>query len=105
MKSTYDIEEIFSLESKVIQNTETVIDIHALRNAVSHGAFDTYYDDKSRSYFINFKANLTAYNYDKQYSGNELLILYATYDRLRDIQELFIRIAFVKATLKLFFLK
>lgn len=101
---TYDIEEIFSIESKVIQNTESVIDIHALRNAVSHGAFTVYYDYNIREYFVDFKGILNSYNYNKKYSGCQLLILYANYDKLKDIQELFIRIAFLKATLKLFFL-
>ena len=101
---TQDIEEIFSIESKVIQNTESVIDIHALRNAVSHGAFTVYYDYNIREYFVDFKGVLNSYNYNKKYSSCQLLILYSNYDKLKDIQELFIRIAFLKATLKLFFL-
>lgn len=105
LNTTYDIEEIFSLESKVIQNTKSVIDIHALRNAVSHGAFTVYYDYDIREYFVNFKGILNSYTYNKKYSGLELLILYSNYDKLKDIQELFIRIAFLKATLKLFFLE
>ena len=104
MNITYDIEEIFSIESKVIQNTKSVIDIHALRNAVSHGAFTVYYDYNIREYFVDFKGILNSYNYNKKYTGCQLLILYANYDKLKDIQELFIRIAFLKATLKLFFL-
>ena len=105
LNNNSDIDEIFSLETKVVQNTKTVIDINAIRNAVCHGAFNINYDNHIKEYVVDFKGILNSYNYNKQYTGSELFILYANYDRLKDIQELFIRIAFLKATLKLFFLK
>ena len=101
----YDIEEIFSLESKVIQNTETVTDIQAIRNAVSHGSFNIEFDQKTKEYIVDFQSVLSGYSFNKKYSGSELFILYGIYDNLRNFQELLIRMTFLKATLKLYFLK
>jgi hypothetical protein len=50
-----------------------------------------------------FKASYWGYGFNRKYTGTQLSLLYADYDKLRNIQELLIRIAFLKATLKLFF--
>lgn len=99
----YDIEEIFSIESKVNQNTKIVTDIQAIRNAVCHGSFNIEFNTEKCEYVIDFKSILSGYSFDRKYTGQELLYLYSDYDNLRNILELLIWIAFLKATLKLFF--
>lgn len=64
LKKNYDIEELFSIESKVIQNTETVTDIQAIRNAVAHGSFDILLDGKGEEYIIDFQSALTGYSFN-----------------------------------------
>ena len=98
----YDIEEVFSIESKVFQNTEMTTDIQAIRNAVSHASFDLRFDQVRKEYVVDFESLLTGYQFNKTYTGSQLFILYADYDRLRDIQEFLIRIAFLKATMRYF---
>jgi hypothetical protein len=105
LNNKYDIEEIFSIDSKVSQNTKIVTDIQAIRDAVSHGSFNVEFNEIEREYIIDFQSVLSGYSYNKRYIGSELFILYSDYDKLRNIQELLIRIAFLKATLKLFFFK
>ena len=39
LNSTYDIEEICSIDSKLIQNTKYVVDIVGIRNCISHFAY------------------------------------------------------------------
>jgi hypothetical protein len=100
-----DIEEIFSIESKVLQNTQIVTDIQAIRNAVSHGSFDIRFNYSQNEYIVDFESVLTGYQFNKSYTGRQLLLLYSDYDKLRDFQELLIRIAFLKATLRLYLFK
>jgi hypothetical protein len=102
LNKKYDIEEVFSIESKVAQNTQVTTDIQAIRNAVSHASFDLRFDQIKKEYIVDFESVLTGYQFNKTYTGSQLFILYADYDRLRDIQEFLIRIAFLKGTLKYF---
>jgi hypothetical protein len=101
----FDVEDIFSIEKGVIQNTLKVTDVNAIRNAVSHGAFDIKFDGGSKEYIIDFQSILNSYSFNRKYSGSEFLDIYRIYDNLRNIQELFIRMAFLKATLRLFFFR
>jgi hypothetical protein len=105
LNKNYDIEEIFSIESKVIQNTEIVTDIQAIRNAVSHGSFNLEFRKTENEYIVDFQSVLLGYGFNRKYTGSQLILLYADYDKLRNFQELLIRIAFLKATLKLFFFR
>ena len=105
LNKNYDIEDIFSIESKVIQNTEIVTDIQAIRNAVSHGSFNLEFSRTENEYIVDFQSALLGYSFNRKYTGSQLFILYSDYDKLRNIQELLIRIAFLKATLKLFFFR
>ena len=75
------------------------------RNAVSHGSFDIRFNYAQNEYIVDFGNVLTGYQFNKNYTGNQLLMLYSDYDKLRDIQELLIRIAFLKATLRSYFFK
>ncbi len=93
----------YIFESKVIQNTESVTDIQAIRNAVSHGSFNLEFSKTENEYIVDFQSVLLGYGFNRKYTGSQLILLYADYDKLRNIQELLIRIAFLKATLKLFF--
>jgi len=101
--TSFDLEDIFSIEGRVAQNTINVTDINAIRNAISHGAFDIKFDYGLGEYIIDFQSILSSYRFNRKYSGSEFLDLYRNYDKLRDIQELLIRMAFLKATLKLYF--
>jgi hypothetical protein len=103
LSKNYDIEDILSIESKVIQNTETISDIQAIRNAVSHGSFNIEYSETEKEYIVDFQSALLGYRFNRRYTGSRLVELYADYDKLRDIQGLLIRIAYLKATIKLFF--
>jgi hypothetical protein len=105
LKKKYDIDEIFSLESKVRQNTQDVTDIQAIRNAISHGSFNLEYNSIQKEYIIEFQSVISGYSFNKKYTGSQLFILYGIYDNLRNFQELLIRMAFLKATLRLFFFK
>jgi hypothetical protein len=100
---SYDIEDIFSIESSVMQNTKPVTDIQAIRNSVCHGSFDIEYDKEKREYIIDFQGTLSGYSFSRKYTGNRLLELYSDYDNLRNFQELLIRITLLKATLRVFF--
>jgi hypothetical protein len=97
----YDLEEIFSIELPVQQNTKPATDIRAIRNAVSHGSFNIKYQSKIKDF--DFHSVLTNYTFNRQYTGKQLLEIYSAYDNLRNFQELLIRIALLKATLKIFF--
>jgi hypothetical protein len=97
--------KIFFLESKVIQNTEIVTDIQAIQNAVSHGSFNLEFNKTENEYIVDFQSVLSGYGFNRIYTGSQLFLLYSDYDKLRNIQELLIRIAFLKATLKLFFFR
>lgn len=55
-----------------------------------------------KEYVVDFESVLTGFQFNKIYTGSQLFLLYADYDRLRDIQEFLIRIAFLKATLRYF---
>jgi hypothetical protein len=99
----HNIEEIFSLESPVMQNTKPVTDIRAIRNAVSHGSFNIEFNRNTGEWIIDFESILTNFQFNKRYTGDQLIDLYAAYDNLRNFQELLIRIALLKATLKIFF--
>jgi hypothetical protein len=100
LNKKYDVEEVFSIESKVLQNTKVVTDIQAIRNAVSHGSFDIRFNYDQNEYVVDFGSVLTGYEFNKCYTGHQLLMLYSDYDKLRDFQELLIRIAFLMATLR-----
>jgi hypothetical protein len=39
LNSTYDIEEICSIDSKVTQNTKDQVDMVGIRNCISHSAY------------------------------------------------------------------
>lgn len=78
-------------------------DIKAIRNVVSHGAFDIRFDYGLSEYIIDFRSILSLYRFNRRYCGSELLDLYRYYDRLRNIQEFLIRMAYLKATLRLYF--
>jgi hypothetical protein len=54
LNTNYDIEEIFSRTSKAVQNTESVSDIQAIRNAVCHGSFNIEYNKIRNEYSIDF---------------------------------------------------
>jgi hypothetical protein len=104
LKTSYDIEEIFSLESKVTQDSEIVADIIAIRNAVSHAAFSIVFDSNKKEYVVDFQSILGGYSFSRSYTGSRLIELYSMYDKLRDLEELLIRMIFLKSLLKLFFL-
>jgi hypothetical protein len=97
-----DIEEVFSIESKVVQNTKFTTDIQAIRNAVSHASFDLKFDEVKKEYVVDFESVLTGFQFNKTYTGSQLFLLYVDYDKIRDIQEFLIRIAFLKASLRYF---
>lgn len=101
----YDIEDIFSIESPVNQNTERVTDIQAIRNAASHGAFNIKFNIERGEYEIDFQSVLSGFAFNRKYTGRQLLDLYSDYDNLRNFQELLIRIALLKAELKVFFIR
>jgi hypothetical protein len=101
----HNLEEIFSLESPVMQGKNPVTDIRAIRNAVSHGSFNIEFNMEKREYVIDFQSTLTDYSFNKRYTGDQLLALYAAYDNLRNFQELLIRIILLKAQLKIFFVR
>ena len=97
------IQDIFSIEASVMQNTETVTDIRAIRNAVSHASFGIKEHGENNEYVIDFQGGLSGFAFDRKYTGKQLLEIYSAYDNLRNFQELLIRIALLKATLKIFF--
>jgi hypothetical protein len=105
LNKKYDIEEVFSIESKVLQNTQNVTDVQAIRNAVSHGSFDIRYNYEQNEYIVDFGSLLSGYQFNKSYTGHQLLMLYSDYDKLRDFQELLIRMAFLMATLRSYLFK
>ena len=105
LQKDHNIEEIFSIDSPVMQNTKLVTDIRAIRNAVSHGSFNIEYNRKNKEWIIDFQSTLTNYQFYKRYTGNQLIDIYSDYDKLRDFQEILIRIALLKATLKIFFIR
>jgi len=102
LENDFDIEEIFSLESKVEQNNEIVTDVKAIRNAVCHGAFNIIFDREKQEYVIDFESILSGYKFNKIYTGSEFLVFYSLYDRLRDTEELLIRVTYLKSILSLF---
>ena len=61
LNKDYEIEDIFSIESKVLQNTEIVTDIQAIRNAVSHGSFNLEFSKTENEYIIDFQSVLSGY--------------------------------------------
>ena len=56
LNKNYDIEDIFSIESKVFQNNEIVTDIQAIRNAVCHGSFNIEYNEMQKEYIVDFQS-------------------------------------------------
>lgn len=81
------------------------MDIQAIRNAVSHGSFNLEFNKTKNEYTVESQNLLTGYSFNRRYTGYQLLFLYSDYDNLRNIQELLIRIIFLKATLRLYFVK
>jgi hypothetical protein len=93
LNSTYDIEEICSIHSKVMQNTKYEVDMVAIRNCISHFAY-TIEDDHE---VVNFHSTLEGYDINRKYTAIQLVNLYKNYDRLIDIQALLIRSAFLQS--------
>ena len=56
-------------------------------------------------WIIDFQSMLTNFRFNKRYTGTQLIDIYSVYDNLRNFQELLIRIALLKATLKIFFFR
>lgn len=100
----YEIHDIFSVETSVIQNTEPVSDIRAIRNAVSHASFSIKHSGKNNEYVVDFQGGLDGFKFDRKYTGAELLDIYSDYDNLRNFQEILIQIALLKATLRMHFI-
>jgi hypothetical protein len=98
--STYDIEEICSIDSKVIQNTKDQVDIVAIRNCISHSAYTI---EENNEIVVDFHSTLQGYTINRRYIGRQLVDLYKNYDRFIDIQTLLIRSAFLQALLLLHF--
>ena len=86
LSKNYDIEEIFSIESKVVQNTKSIADIQAIRNAVSHGSFNLGFNENTKEYFVDFESVLTGYSFNKRYTGTQFITSYSDYDKLRNFQ-------------------
>ena len=86
LSKNYDIEEIFSIESKVVQNTKSIADIQAIRNAVSHGSFNLGFNENTKGYFVDFERVLTGYSFNKRYTGTQFITSYSDYDKLRNFQ-------------------
>jgi hypothetical protein len=95
--TTYDIDEICSIAGKVIQNTKPVPDIIAIRNCISHFAFDI--KNEKGVLYADFHSNLSGYSISRRYSGIQLLAYYQNYERLFDILKLYIRSAFLQTIL------
>ena len=49
--STYDIEEICSIDSKVTQNTKYQVDVVAIRDCISHSAYTI---EENKEVFVDF---------------------------------------------------
>lgn len=100
LNSTYDIEEICSIDSKVIQNTKDQVDMVGIRNCISHSAYTI---KENNEVVVDFHSALGGYNINRKYTGRQLVNLYKHYDRLINIQALLIRSAFLQALLLLHF--
>jgi hypothetical protein len=99
--TTYDINDICSIDSKVTQNTIEVSDTTAIRNCISHFAHKIEKTDDEIA--VDFHSDISGYDIDRKYTGRELISFYRNYDRLIGIQELFIRSAFLQALISLYF--
>ena len=99
--TTYDINDICSIDSKVTRNTIEVSDTIAIRDCISHFAYKIEKIDDQ--IVVDFQSNSSGYDIDRKYTGKELLNFYRIYDRLIGIQELFIRSAFLQAIIILHF--
>jgi hypothetical protein len=100
LNSTYDIEEICSIDSKVVQNTKDQVDMVGIRNCISHSA---YAIEENNEVVVDFHSTLEGYDINRKYTGSQLLNLYKNYDRLIDIQALLIRSVFLQSLLLLHF--
>lgn len=101
LDSKYDLDDICSLDSKVIQKTETVTDMVGIRNAVCHSSFNL--DFREDELWIDFRGTMSDYNMDKQYRSRDLALMYKNYDKLIGIQECFMRVAFLISILLIAF--
>ena len=99
LNSTYDIEEICSIDSKVTQNTKYEVDMVAICNCISHFAY-TIEDD--HEVVVDFHGPLEGYDINRKYTAIQLVNFYKNYDRLIDIQALLIRSAFLQSLLLYF---
>jgi hypothetical protein len=102
LQSSYDIEEICPIDSKVIQNTRYEVDIVGIRNCVSHSTFTI---KKEKEVIVDFHSDLKGYDINRKYSGKQLVNFYKNYDRFIEIQEILIRSAFLQSILLLNFRK
>ena len=105
INTTYDINEICSIDGKVTQNTEIVPDVVAIRNCISHFAFSIENEKDKDKLFVDFHSNLSGYSINRRYSGMQLLAYYQNYERLFDIFKLYIRSAFLQTILITHFVK
>jgi hypothetical protein len=87
--TTYDIENICSVESKVMQNTRPQTDINAIRDAISHCAFSL---DINGGIFTDFHSN-------ERGANNALEYFY----KLAGIQEILFRISLLYSILLIHF--
>ena len=63
-----------------MQNTETVSDIRAIRNAVSHASFGIKKHGENNEYVVDFQGGLSGFAFDRKYTGKQLLEIYSAYD-------------------------
>jgi hypothetical protein len=98
--ATYDIEDICSVESKVMQNTRPQTDINAIRDAISHCAFSL---DINGGIFVDFHSNERGFNYNRRFKDKELIMFLEYFYKLAGIQEVLFRISLLYSILLIHF--
>ena len=89
----YDIQEILSVNSKVMKGNDWRSDTRAIRDAISHPHF--VINKIGKGYVIHFKNTEQGYNFDKAFTEKEMSLFYHDYDRSIAIQTLLLNSALI----------
>ena len=65
-------------------------------------AFSIEFDSNLKEYIVDFESILGGYSFSRSYTGSRLIELYSMYDKLRDLEELLIRMIFLKSLKAIF---
>ena len=97
LESKYDVEQIFSIEKKIQNNSKFKTDVRAIRDALSHFKYKIV--EKQGIVSINFNNQDKGYDFDKKFTKHEYQIFVQNFNVLYKIQAYLIWLSIAKVTL------